>query len=130
MEIFSKDFCTYTSVYTGIYMSPCRRSYILLVQKCWTSEIMDKWSPISKLSIFKFSHYPYGRYIFFTCTRTRLSAIPIEPVFFIFSNLLLCLLWLNFEYWVTCRLFQFRCNSATAYVLQKFSNVLADWYFS
>ena len=63
--------------------------------------------PLSRRSIY-----------FFTYTRTRLSAIPIKPVFFISSNLFPCLLWLNFEYWL-------RCKSATAYVLHNFSNILA-----
>ena len=42
---FSKDFCTFTGVYTAIYMGPCRRSYILLVRKFQTSAMLDKWSP-------------------------------------------------------------------------------------
>ena len=78
---FSKDFCTFTGVYTAIYMGPCRRSYILLVRKFRTSEMLDKWGPTSKLSDIKLSHYPDGRYIFFTCTGIRLSAIPITAVF-------------------------------------------------
>ena len=116
MKIVSKDFCIFTGIYTAIYMDPCRRPYTLLV-------------PTSKLSDIKFSHYPDGRYILFTCTRTGLSAIPIKLVFFFFSsNLFPCFLWLNFVYWLTCYLYRFRCNSATAYVLHNFSNVLADWY--
>ena len=43
--------------------------------------MLGKWSPISKLSDIKFSHHPDGRYTFFTCRRTRLSAIPIKPDF-------------------------------------------------
>ena len=42
--------------------------------RCWTSEVQHPSCP-------PFSHYPDGRYIFFTCTRTRLSAITIKPVF-------------------------------------------------
>ena len=45
-------------------MGPFRRSYILLVQKSQTTEMLDKWSPTSKLSDIKFSHYPAGRYVF------------------------------------------------------------------
>ena len=45
-------------------MGPFRRSYILLVQKSQTTEMLDKWSPTSKLSDIKFYHYPDGRYIF------------------------------------------------------------------
>ena len=62
-------------------MGPCRRSYILLVQKFRTSKMLDEWSPTSKLSDIKLPHIPDGWYIFFTCTRTHLSAIPAELVF-------------------------------------------------
>ena len=62
-------------------MGPCRRSYILLVQKFRTFKMLDEWSPTSKLSDIKLSHIPNGWYIFFTCTRTHLSAIPAELVF-------------------------------------------------
>ena len=65
MKIASKDLCTFTGVYRAIYMGPCHRSYILLIRKFQTSEMLDKWSPLSKLSDIKFSHYPDGRYIFF-----------------------------------------------------------------
>ena len=80
-KIVSKDFCTFTGVYIAINMGPCRRSYILIVQKFWTSKMLDKWSPTSKMSNIKLFHYLDGRHIFFTCTRTRLSAIPIKPIF-------------------------------------------------
>ena len=73
MKIISKDLCTFTSLFIAIYMGPCRKSYILLVRKFWTSEILDKWSPRSNLSDIKLSHIPNGQYIFFTCTRTHLS---------------------------------------------------------
>ena len=43
--------------------------------------MLGQWSPTSKLSDIKFPHYPDGRYTFFTCTRTSLSAIPIKSVF-------------------------------------------------
>ena len=81
MEIVPKDFCTFTGVYTAIYIGLCRRSYILLVRKFRTSKMLDKWSPTSKLSNIKCSHYLDGRYIFFSCTRTPLSAISVKPVF-------------------------------------------------
>ena len=81
MKIVSKVFCTFTGIYTAIYMGPCRRSYILLVRKFRTSEMLDKWSPTSKLWDIKLFHYPDCRYIFFTCTRTHLSTIPIKPIF-------------------------------------------------
>ena len=85
MKIISKDLCTFTSVYIAIYTGPCRKSYILLVRKFWTSEIFDKWSPTSKLSDIKLSHIPDGQYNFFTCTRTHLSTIPIKPIFLFFQ---------------------------------------------
>ena len=85
MKIISKDFCTFSVVYIAIYMGPCRRSYILLVRKFRTSEMLEKWSPTSKLSDIKLSHIPDCRYIFFTCTRTYLSAIPVKPVFWYFK---------------------------------------------
>ena len=81
MKFVSKDFCTFTGVYTAAYAGPSHRSYILLVRNFWISEMLGKWSPISKLSDIKFSHHPDGRYTFFTCRRTRLSAIPIKPDF-------------------------------------------------
>ena len=64
MKIVSKDFYTFIGVYTAIYMGPCRRSYILLVQNFRTSEMLNRWSPTSKLSNIKLSHYPDVRYIF------------------------------------------------------------------
>ena len=67
MKIVSKDFCAFTGVYIAIYIGPYRRSYILLVRKFQTSEMMDKWSPTSKLSDIKLSRIPDDRYIFFTC---------------------------------------------------------------
>ena len=69
MKIVSKDFCLFTGIYTAIYMDSGRRPYTLLVPTC-------------KLSDIKFSHYPDGRYILFTGTRTGLSATPIKLVFF------------------------------------------------
>ena len=60
--------------------------------------MLDKLSPTSKLSDIKFSNYPDGRYTFFTCTRTRLSAIPTKPVFFyIFKSFTLFIM---IEFWV------------------------------
>ena len=50
--------------------------------------------------------------------------------FMISSNPFSHLLWLNFEYWITCQVCRFTCKSATVYVLYNFSIVLADWYFS
>ena len=69
----------------AIYMGPCRRSYILLVRKFRTSEMLDKWSPTSKVLDIKLYHIADGRYIFFTCTRTHLSTIPKKPVFWYFQ---------------------------------------------
>ena len=54
MKIVSKDLCTFKGFYTAIYIGPCRRSYILLVQKFRISEMLDKWSPTPKLSNIKF----------------------------------------------------------------------------
>ena len=62
-------------------MDRCRRSYMLLVRKFRTSEMLDKWRPTSKLPDIKLFHYPDYRYIVFTCTRTRLSAIRFKPIF-------------------------------------------------
>ena len=74
MKIVSKDFGIFTGIYTAIYMDSCRRPYTLLVPTC-------------KLSDIKFSHYPDGRYILFTCTRTGLSATPIKLVFFLYLQI-------------------------------------------
>ena len=65
MKIISKNFWIFTGVFTAIYMGPCRKSYTLLARKFRTSEILDKWSLISKLSDIKLSHIPDVRYIFF-----------------------------------------------------------------
>ena len=62
-------------------MGPCRMSYTLLVRRFRTSEMLRKWSPTSKLSDIKLSHSPDDRHIFFTCTRTCLSAMPIKLIF-------------------------------------------------
>ena len=81
MKIFSKDFCTFRGVCIAIYMGPSRKSCILLFRIYQASETLDKWSPTSKLYNIKLPHIPDGRYIFFSCTRTYLSVIPIKPVF-------------------------------------------------
>ena len=109
-----RDFCTFTGVCTAIYMGSCHRSYILLVQKFQTFEMLDKWSPTSKMSDIEFPHYPDGWYIFFTCTRTGLSAKPIKPVFSylqIFSLVYYDKFWALANILTSCR---FRCKSATA----------------
>ena len=95
-------------------MAPCRRSYILLVQKLRTSEMLDKWSLTSKLSDIKFSHIPDGRFFYIWYLQIFSRVFP----------------WLNFEYWIICQLSSFKCKSATVYILHNFSNVLADLYFS
>ena len=41
------------------------------------------------------------------------------------SDLFLFLLWLHFEYWISCQLYRFKCNSAaTVYILLKCSRGL------
>ena len=108
-------------------MCPCHGSYILLVRKFRTSEMLDEWSTTSKLSNIKLSHIPDGRYIYiFYFYETRLSALPVFDVFKSFP----VFSWLNFRYWITCQLCQFRCKSKTIYVLLHFFNALADWCFS
>ena len=67
--------------------------------------------------------------IFFSLVREPTSPLYLSCVL-ISSNLFPCLLWLNFEYWITCKLGWYKSKSTTAYVLHNFSNVLADWYFS
>ena len=119
-------------------MGRCRRSYILLVRKFRTSEMLDKWSPTSKLSDIKLFHYPDGRYFFhlydiklfhypdgryfFTCTRARLSAILFFTYFLISSNFFPCLLWLNFEYWL-CIVFTFLRTG----ISPDFTWICIDW---
>ena len=75
--------------------------------------------PHSRRSIYFFHLYenPPVRHTYWTC-------------FMISSNPFSHLLWLNFEYWITCQVCRFTCKSATVYVLYNFSIVLADWYFS
>ena len=130
MKIASKDFCTLTAVYIAIYMGPCRRPYIPLVREFQTSKMLGKCSPTSKLSGIKLSHYLDGRYIFFHLYESPPVCFIYQICVLISSDLFPCLLWLNFEYWITCKLGWFRCKCVTDYVLHNFSNVLADWYFS
>ena len=92
MKIFSKDFGTFTGVYVAIDMGPCHRSYILLVQKFRTSEMLDKWSPTSKVSVIKLSHYPHGQYNFWlvrepTCPLYLLPCVLIHCVKSSYSEL-------------------------------------------
>ena len=116
----------YLSIYLN-YMGPSRRSYILLVRKCRTSEMFDEWSPTSKLSDIKLSRITDGRYIFFYLSKNPLVHRFCFWYLQIFSRVFP---WVNFEYWITCQLCRFRCKSATLYVWLHFSNDLADWYFS
>ena len=77
----------------------------------------------------KYQIVPHSRrsiYIFFYFYETRLSALPVFDVFKSFP----VFSWLNFRYWITCQLCQFRCKSKTIYVLLHFFNDLADWCFS
>ena len=129
MKIISKDFCTFRGVYIDIYMGPCCKSYILLVRIYRASEMLDKWSPTSKLYDIKLSHIPDGRYVFFCCTRTYLSAIPIKMVFRylqIFSCI--CYDWvLSIGYCVNFAHLGVTLGLST---FHNFSNVLVDKYFS
>ena len=85
-KIVSKDFCTFTGVYIAINMGPCHRSYILIVQKFWTSKMLDKWSPTSKLSNIKLSHYLDGRHIFFTWREPACLPYLLNLFFDIFKS--------------------------------------------
>ena len=131
MDILAfRGFCTFTGVYTAIYMGSCRRSYILLVQKFQTSEMLDKWSPTSKLSHIKFPHNPDGRYIF---SLVREPACPPNLLNLFLDIFNYFPLFITIKFWALTNILtscQFRCKSATAYVLHNFSNVLSDWYFS
>ena len=124
------DFCTFTGVYTAIYMGSCRRTYILLAQKFQTSEMLHKWSPTSTLSDMKFPHNPSSRYIF---SLVREPACPPNllnlflDIFKYFPLFIMIKFWALANILTSCR---HRCKSATAYVLHNFSNVLSDWYFS
>ena len=69
---------------------------------------------------------PHGRYIFFTCARTHLSAISVFDIFKSFP----CFPCFHFEYWITRQLCWSRCKSVAVYVSLRFSNILVDWYFS
>ena len=46
------------------------------------------------------------------------------------SDLFLCLLWLNFQHWITWEFSRFRCKPGTVYVLDNIFNFLTDWHFS
>ena len=76
--------------------------------------MLDKWSPTSKLSEIKLFHYPDCRYIFFSLAREAACPPYLLNLFLISSNLFPCLLWLNFECWLTCQLCRFSRKSATA----------------
>ena len=76
----AKDFCTFA----GIYVGPCRMSYILLPKisnfrnvgqvKSHIQAVRYQTVPSSKRSIY-----------FFPCTRIHLSTIPIKAVFLYFQ---------------------------------------------
>ena len=86
---------------------------------------------LSQLASCPISSFPIIQTVDIFCSLAREPVCPphlLNLFFLISSNLFPCLLWLNFVYWLTCQLCRFRCNSATAYVLHNFSNVLADWY--
>ena len=126
MKIISKDFCTFTGVFIVIYMGPCRKSYVLLVRKFRTSEMLDKLSPIPKLCDIKLSHILDGRYIFFSLVREP-TCLPylFNLLFDIFKSFPVFVM-IEFEYWISCQLCRFRCNSGIVYVLHNFANVLPD----
>ena len=125
VQKLNEDFYTFTGVYTAIYMGSRCRSYILHVQKCQTSEMLDEWSPTSKLSDIKLSHIPDGWNIYLLHEN-----LPVCHTCFWYLQIFPRVFpWLNFEYWITCHLCWFRCKLATFYVLLHFSNVFADWYF-
>ena len=86
LETVERRFLYIYSIYIVIYMRPCRRSYILLIRIFRTSEMLDEWSPTSKLSDIKLSHIPDSQYIFlFVCEPTCLPYL-----FLISSNLFPC----------------------------------------
>ena len=97
MKIISKDFCTFTGVDIAIYMGPCRKSYILLVRKFWTSEMLDKWSPASKLSDIKLSHIPDGRHIFLLVRESTCPPYLLNLFFDIFKAFSVFVM---IEFWV------------------------------
>ena len=110
-------------------MGLCCRSFILLVQKFRTSEMLEKWSTTSKLCDVKLSHTLDSRYIFHLHENP-----PVRHTYYtrfsISSNLFSCLLLFRFDYCISCQLWRFKCKTGTVYVLHNFSNVLVDWYFS
>ena len=129
MKISSKDFCTFTGVFTAIYIllvagSTSYLSENVELPKCWTSEVPYPSCPISNCPTIQTVD------IFYSLVRESTCPPYLLSLFFDFSNLFPCFLRLNFEYWITYQLYLFRCKSAIAYVLHNFSNFLADWYFS
>ena len=123
----SKDFCTFA----GIYVGPCRMSYILLPK---ISNFRNVGQVKSHIQAARYQTVPsFRRSIYFflaresTCPPYLLNLCLYHHTCI---NLFPCLLWLNSEYWITCQLSRFSCKSSTIYILHIFSNVLADWYFS
>ena len=94
----SKNFCTFTGVYITIYMGPCRRSYILLVRKFQTSEMLDKWSSTSKLSGIKLSTLQTVD-IFFSFVQER-TCLP-HPLNLFYDIIKSFLVFVIIEFWIS-----------------------------
>ena len=65
--------------------------------------VRDQIVPLSRLSIY-----------FFSLAGEAACPPYLLNLFLISSNLFPCLLWLNFECWLTCQICRFSCKSATA----------------
>ena len=123
MEIVFKDFCTFTGVYFAIYMIHVQGSSPYLTENfklpnCWASEVPHLSCPISDCPAFQTVD------IYFSLAREPTCPPYLVNLFFDIFKSFPVLLWLNFEYWITCQLCWFRCKSATVYV---FPGVFSSW---
>ena len=113
MKIVFKDFCTFTGVYTAIYMGRIAgpTSYLsenFELPKCWTSEVPHPRCPISNCFTIQIAD------TFFSLVREPTCLPYILNLFFdIFRSFPLFTM---IEFWVLA--------------LHNFYNVFADWYFS
>ena len=111
----------------------------LELPKCWTSEVPDGWHisfnsmrthlsaiPIKSVTSWKVSKYGVISGSYFPVFRLNNSVFERSVFFLISSNLFPCLLWVNFDYWITCKL----CWFSVSLQLSTFSIIFPAFLWS
>ena len=111
----------------------------LELPKCWTSEVPDGWHisftsmrthlsaiPIKSVTSWKVSKYGVISGSYFPVFRLNNSVFGRSVFFLISSNLFPCLLWVNFDYWITCKL----CWFSVSLQLSTFSIIFPAFLWS